>query len=57
MLFEEIYILQKMSLLIADQIHYEIIVLKDDNGNGGNVYVDPDVTRVHATVFADKIPY
>lgn len=31
-----------------------IIVLKDKNGNGGNVYIDPDVTQIHATIFSDK---
>ena len=31
-----------------------IIVLKDDNGNGWNIYVDPQVTRIDGILYADK---
>lgn len=50
------------NLYISDDIKYNnpqqdilgIIVLKDENGNGGNVYIDPDVKRIDATIFAEK---
>ena len=28
--------------------------LKDDNGNGWNIYVDPQVTRIDGILYADK---
>lgn len=31
-----------------------IIVLADENGNGWNVYINPNVTAVEAVIFADK---
>lgn len=31
-----------------------IIVLQDDNWNGWNVYIDPDVTNIVWTIYADK---
>jgi len=30
-----------------------IIVQKDSGGTGGNVYVDPSVTKINATIIAD----
>jgi len=31
-----------------------IIVLKDANGTGWNIYIDPSVTQIHAIMYADK---
>ncbi|QFR39597.1 hypothetical protein A9Q91_05245 [Candidatus Gracilibacteria bacterium 28_42_T64] len=31
-----------------------IIILKDSEGNGGNIYVDPSVTEINAIMYADK---
>ncbi len=31
-----------------------IIVLKDANWNGGNLYIDPSVTRIDATIFTER---
>ncbi len=31
-----------------------IIILEDQNGNGWNLYIDPNVTNISATIYADK---
>jgi hypothetical protein len=31
-----------------------IIVLKDKAGNGGNIYIDPNITNINGTLFAEK---
>lgn len=31
-----------------------IVVLADTAGNGGNIYIDPVVTDIHATLYAEK---
>ncbi len=31
-----------------------IIALKDSAGNGGNIYIDPNVTNIAGTLFAEK---
>lgn len=39
--------------IIADGGRFGIIVLKDAKGAGGNVYINEDVTDIHANIFAD----
>ena len=31
-----------------------MVVLKDKAGNGGNIYIDPSVTNIAGTLFAEK---
>lgn len=50
------------NLYISNNITYNnkttdnlwIIVLKDGNGNGWNIFINPWVTRIEATIFAEK---
>ncbi len=39
---------------LASIAHKWIIVLKDDNGIGGNIYIKPDVRFIWASLFADE---
>ncbi|NUJ97286.1 hypothetical protein HGA92_00690 [Candidatus Gracilibacteria bacterium] len=54
-------IIEGGNLYIRNNIRYAnsnsilgIIVLKDANGNGGNIYIDPSVTRIDATIFTER---
>ena len=38
----------------SDEDILGIIALTDENGDGGNIYIDPDVTNVVGTIFAEK---
>ncbi|PIQ11310.1 hypothetical protein COW06_03975 [Candidatus Gracilibacteria bacterium CG12_big_fil_rev_8_21_14_0_65_38_15] len=49
------------NLYIKSNLYYSnsngmlgIIVLKDKQGNGGNVYIDPSVTNIVGSIFAEK---
>ncbi|MDD2892268.1 MAG: hypothetical protein PHQ95_04860 [Candidatus Gracilibacteria bacterium] len=50
------------NLYIKNNIYYNslssdmlgIVVVKDAQGNGGNIYIDPSVTNITGTLFAEK---
>lgn len=50
------------NLYIKNNIYYNslandmlgIIVIKDAEGNGGNIYIDPSITNISGTLFAEK---
>ena len=53
-------IIEGRNLYIKDNIYYAsssdilwIIVLQDEDGNGWNIYIDPAVTNIAATIYAE----
>lgn len=41
------------NIIAGDNGKLGIIVLKDEKGRGGNIYIHPSVTDIHANIFAD----
>lgn len=48
------YYFNSGSLWLDTVAHKGIIVLKDENGIGGNIYIKPDVRFIWASLFADE---
>ena len=49
-----VYIKSNISTAADPSASIGIVAVADENGNGGNVYVDPGVTNIDAAIYADR---